>query len=197
MTPKSSHGFLQSASDRRLMSDVRYCYYPRTRAPPEFVEEVVAAFRASEGEISTVEDDNGLKSDDVLDVVRDDLEAIGFDVEEGKKKGEKIHRPVLFGENGEPDLQYEVDGYHEDERYGLEVEASRAVLGNALYRDLVQAAVMVQVDTLVLVVPNVYRYNSGGRTTESRAYEKSNDVIDTVYASGRIELPFETLLIGY
>lgn len=179
------------------MSDVRYCYYPRTRAPPEFVEEVVAAFRASEDEISTVEDDNGLKSDDVLDVVRDDLEAIGFDVEEGKKKGEKIHRPVLFGENGEPDLQYEVDGYHEDERYGLEVEASRAVLGNALYRDLVQAAVMVQVDTLVLVVPNVYRYNSGGRTTESRAYEKSNDVIDTVYASGRIELPFETLLIGY
>lgn len=179
------------------MSDIRYCYYPRTRAPPEFVDEVVAAFRANEDAISTVDDDNGLKSDDVLDVVRDDLEVIGFDVEEGKKKEEKIYRPVLFGENGEPDLQYEVDGYHEGKRYGLEVEASRAVLGNALYRDLVQAAVMVQVDTLVLVVPNVYRYNSGGRTTESKAYEKSNDVIDTVYASGRIELPFETLLIGY
>lgn len=104
---------------------------------------------------------------------------------------------MLFGENGEPDLQYEVDGYHEGKRYGLEVEALRAVLGNALYRDLIQAAVMVQVDTLVLVVPNVYRYNSGGRTTESKAYEKSNHVIDTVYASGRIELPFETLLIGY
>ncbi|WP_237561620.1 hypothetical protein [Halorubrum halophilum] len=157
----------------------------------------MAAFRANEGAISTVEDDNGLKSDDVLNVVRDDLDAIGFDVEEGKKEEEKIHRPVLFGENGEPDLQYEVDGYHEGKRYGLEVEASRAVLGNALYRDLIQAAVMVQVDTLVLVVPNVYRYNNGGRTTESRAYEKSRDVIDTVYASGRVELPFETLLIGY
>lgn len=179
------------------MSDIRYCYYPRTRAPPDFVEEVVAAFRANEDDISTVESDNGLQSDDVLDVVRDDLAAIGFEVEEGKAKDEKIFRPVLFGENGEPDLQYEVDGYHESERYGLEVEASRAVLGNALYRDIVQAAVMVQVDTLVLVVPNVYRYNSGGRTTESRAYEKSSDVIDTVYASGRIELPFETLLIGY
>lgn len=179
------------------MSDIRYCYYPRTRAPPDFVEKVVSAFRANEGTISTAESDNGLKSDEVLDVVRDNLEAIGFEIEEGKSKDEKIFRPVLFGENGEPGLQYEVDGYHEDERYGLEVEASRAVLGNAVYRDLVQAAVMVQVDTLVLVVPNVYRYNSGGRTTESRAYEKSRDVIDTVYASGRIELPFETLLIGY
>ena len=194
---ESSCGFLPSGVERRSMSDICYCYYPRTRAPPEFIDEVVAAFRANEDAISTVDDDNGLKSDDVLDVVRDDLEAIGFDVEEGKKKEEKIHRPVLFGENGEPDLQYEVDGYHEGKRYGLEVEASRAVLGNALYRDLIQAAVMVQVDTLVLVVPNVYRYNSGGRTTESKAYEKSNDVIDTVYASGRIELPFETLLIGY
>ena len=179
------------------MSDIRYCYYPRTRAPPEFVNKVVAAFRANEDAISTVDDDNGLRSDDVLDIVRDDLEVIGFDVEEGKKKEEKIHRPVLFGENGEPDLQYEVDGYHEGQYYGLEVEAGRTVKGNALYRDLIQAAVMVQVDTLVLVVPNVYRYNSGGRTTESKAYEKSNDVIDTVYASGRIELPFETLLIGY
>jgi len=179
------------------MSDIRYCYYPRTRAPPDFVDKVVSAFRRNEETISTAESDNGLKSDDVLDVVRDDLEAIEFEIEEGKSKDEKIFRPVLFGENGEPDLQYEVDGYHEDERYGLEVEASRAVLGNALYRDLIQAAVMVQVDTLVLVVPNVYRYNSGGRTTESRAYDKSSDVIDTVYASGRIELPFETLLIGY
>jgi hypothetical protein len=68
------------------MSDIRYCYYPRTRAPPEFVDEVVAAVRANEDAISTVDDDNGLKSDDVLGVVRDDLEAIGFDVEEGKKK---------------------------------------------------------------------------------------------------------------
>ncbi|EMA64674.1 hypothetical protein [Halorubrum lipolyticum] len=175
------------------MSDIRYCYYPRTRAPPDFVEEVVTAFQANEDAISTVESDNGLKSDDVLDVVRDDMEAIGFEIEEGKSKDEKIFRPVLFGENGEPDLQYEVDGYHEGERYGLEVEASRAVLGNALYRDLIQAAVMVQVDTLVLVVPNVYRYSSG----ESNAYAKCNDVVDTVYASGRIELPFETLLIGY
>lgn len=87
------------------MSDIRYCYYPRTRAPPEFVDEVVAAFQANGDAISTVDDDNVLKSDDVLDVVRNDLEAVGFDIEEGNKKEEKIHRPVLFGENGEPGLQ--------------------------------------------------------------------------------------------
>lgn len=54
------------------MSDIRYRYYPQIRARPDFVNEVVAAFRTSEDGISTVEDDNGLKSDDVLDVVRDD-----------------------------------------------------------------------------------------------------------------------------
>ncbi|MDB9254108.1 hypothetical protein [Halorubrum ezzemoulense] len=70
------------------MSDIRYCYYPRTRAPPEFVDEVVAAFQANGDAISTVDDDNGLKSDDVLDVVRDDLEAVGFDIEEGNNKKE-------------------------------------------------------------------------------------------------------------
>ena len=54
------------------MSDIRYRYYPQIRARPDFVNEVVAAFRTSEDAISTVEDDNGLKSDDVLDVARDD-----------------------------------------------------------------------------------------------------------------------------
>ena len=58
------------------MSDIRYRYYPQIRARPDFVNEVVAAFRTSEDAISTVEDDNGLKSDDVLDVVRDDLEGV-------------------------------------------------------------------------------------------------------------------------
>ena len=77
------------------MSDIRYCYYPRTRALPEFVDEVVAAFRANEDTISSVDDDNRLKSDDVLDVVRDDLEAIDFDVEKEKKRRRSTVRSYL------------------------------------------------------------------------------------------------------
>lgn len=175
------------------MSDIRYYYYPRTEEPPAFVEDVVDAFRKNESTISTTKLDDGLVSDDVLDEARPDLEAIGFDVEEGKRKEEKIHRPVLFGENGEPELRYEVDGYHPEHRYGLEVEAGRAWQGNAIYRDFVQASVMVQVDTLVLAVPNVYKHANG----ENEAFRLTNSVLDTVYAADRVDLPFDTLLVGY
>jgi hypothetical protein len=57
---------------------------------------------------------------------------------------------VFFGENGVPELRYQIDAYSPAWKYGLEVEAGRGWMGNAIYRDLVQAMVMVQVDHLVL-----------------------------------------------
>jgi hypothetical protein len=56
---------------------------------------------------------------------------------------------VFFGENGQPALKYEVDAYHPEWKAGLEIEAGRAVMGNAIYRDLVQALVMVEVDNFI------------------------------------------------
>ena len=76
---------------------------------------------------------------------------------------QKIDRPVFFGENGIPALRYQIDAYHPVWKCGLEVEAGRAWMGNAIYRDLIQALVMVQVEHLVLAVSNVYRYQSGGK----------------------------------
>jgi hypothetical protein len=104
---------------------------------------------------------------------------------------------VLFGANGEPDLQYYVDAYQPEWRCGLEVEAGRAWKGNAIYRDLIQALVMVQVDTLALAVPNVYRYSAGDRTAENRAFDKTKSVIDTLFSTHRFESPYGLLLIGY
>lgn len=174
-------------------STIRYHSFPRTSPPPEFTEQLVGVFRDHEPEIATEHLDDGLKSDAVLTAVRDDLTDIGFDVEQGKKKDEKIFRPVLFGENGEPKLQYEVDAYHPEYSCGLEVEAGRAWKGNAIYRDLIQAMMMVQVDTLALAVPNVYRYSAG----ENPAYEKTRNVVATLYTTARTNLPYETVLIGY
>ena len=94
----------------------------------------------------------------MLKTLRPDLVDIGFNVEAGKKRKEKIKRPVFFGERGEPTLKYEVDAYHPDWRCGMEVEAGRAWMGNAVYRDLIQAIVMVQVDILILAVANVYKH---------------------------------------
>lgn len=183
----------------RIMADssIRYQSFPRTSPPPEFARELVNVFRAHEDEIATEDLDDGLKSDAVLAELRGDLTDIGFDVEEGKKKEEKIFRPVLFGENGEPQLQYEVDAYHPEYGCGLEVEAGRAWKGNAIYRDLIQAMMMVQVDTLALAVPNVYRYSRGDSIGENPAYRKTRDVIATLYDIGRADLPYDTVLIGY
>lgn len=176
-----------------MPSDIRYYSYPLTEKPPSFAEEVALAFRAHEEEISTRELDDGLKSDDVLDAVRPDLEDLGFDVETGKAREDKIHRPVLYGRDGEPQLKYEVDAYHEDWRCGLEVEAGRAWKGNAVYRDLIQGMMMVRVDVLVLAVPNLYKYSSG----TNPAFDKTRSVVETLYGVDRFELPYDLVLLGY
>lgn len=93
--------------------------------------------------MGTVHLKKGLTSNEVLAVLRDGLISLGFQVEAGKQKGDKIQRPVLFGEHGEPTLNYEIDAYHLDWRCGLEVEAGRAWMGNAIYRDLVKGLVML------------------------------------------------------
>ena len=89
-------------------------------------------------------------------MLRADLVELGFDVEASKRAKDKIKRPVFFGENAQPDLQYEVDAWHPKWRAGLEVEAGRAWMGNAIYRDLIQALVMVDMDHLFLAVPKAY-----------------------------------------
>jgi len=42
-----------------------------------------------------------------------------------------------------------IDAYQPDWRCALEVEGGRGWMGNAVYRDLVQAMVIVQVDDLL------------------------------------------------
>jgi len=50
----------------------------------------------SEGLISTVELEKGLTSDVVLQHIRPELESLGFEVEAGKRKEQKIERPVFL-----------------------------------------------------------------------------------------------------
>jgi len=47
-------------------------------------------------------------------------------------------------------------------------------MGNAVYRDFVQAAVMVGVEHLCLAVSNVYRYRSSGKPATSRDYANTS-----------------------
>ena len=176
---------------------VRFSTFPRTQTPPGFLAEVVAVFDQHSGEIGTTQGKKGLTSDQALAVLRSDLVALGFGVESGKRTKDKIRRPVFFGENAQPDLQYEVDAWHPEWRAGLEVEAGRAWMGNAVYRDLVQALVMVEMDHLLLAVPQAYRYRSSGRVTVSKDYENTVSVAQALYGHSRITMPFSLCVIGY
>jgi hypothetical protein len=122
---------------------------------------------------------------------------LGFQVEIAKNKAGRIERPVFYGENGVPTLRYQIDAYHPDWKCGLEVEAGRAWMGNAVYRDLIQAMVMVQVDHLCLAVPNQYKYLSGGRKTVSQDYENTRAVVDALYGHTRVAIPYGLTLVGY
>jgi hypothetical protein len=171
--------------------------FPKTEPPPDFVEGIVEVFRRHESQIATLLLAKGLTSDQVLGVLRDDLVGLGFQVESSKKHDEKIHRPVFFGEDGVPTLKYEIDAYHTEWRCGLEVEAGRAIMGGAVYRDLVQALVMVGVETLILAVSNEYKHFSQGRQTSAKDYDMTVRVADTLYQQRRFQLPYRLVVVGY
>ena len=171
--------------------------FPKTEPPPIFARELAGIFSKHEQLCGTRGLAKGLTSNQVLMIIHDDLVALGFQVEAGKQKADKIQRPVFFGESGEATLKYEIDAYHPEWRCGLEVEAGRAWMGNAIYRDLIQGLVMVQVDVLVLAVPNAYKYKSGGRTVSSSDYNNTISVAETLFSHTRVRLPYALLVIGY
>lgn len=140
-----------------------------------------------------------LTSDAVLAALSPGLHELGYTVETGKTAASKVRRPVLFGEGGSPTVTYEVDGVHDDLGIVLEVEAGRGARGNAAYRDVIRASLIVDVRFLVLLMPVVYRINmTSGRKTQVAAYREARDMLEAIYASRRLPLPFEgVLLVGY
>ena len=176
---------------------IRFSTFPRTEPPPSFTSTIVDVFKQHESLISTERLSKGVASDIVLGIVRGDLVTLGFDVEGGKQKAQKIERPVFFGENGIPTVRYQIDAYHTGWECGLEIEAGRAWMGNAVFRDLIQACAMVQVRFLVLAISNAYKYMSSGRQTVSEDYQHAIRLADSLYGHSRFRLPYDLILIGY
>ena len=176
---------------------IRYTSYPRTEPPPAFVDKVVGVFQEHRTDISTEPLAKGLTSDQVLNLLRQDLVQLGFEVEEGKRRAQKIQRPVFYGENGVPTIRYEVDAYNSEWQCGLEIEAGRAWMGNAVYRDLIQACVMVQVQYLVLAVPNSYKYLTSGRQAVSNDYQNTTALAEALFGHSRFRLPYDLVVVGY
>lgn len=82
-------------------TNIQYQFFPRSIGLIEPMEEVINVFKKAEDKISS--STNDLKSDDVLSIVRPELEKIGYCVEQNKKDEGKIKVPVLFGCNNSID----------------------------------------------------------------------------------------------
>ncbi len=182
---------------RRPTEYPAWIYYPPRARPPEWVRDFVAVVASSRLKIDTSVV-RGLRSDLVLRELAPGLQGLGFVVETGKHAGERIQRPVLFGLNGEALVRYDVDAVHDDLGIIVEVEAGRGARGNAVYRDLVRASLIVSTRFLALGVMSAYRHMSAGREINVAGFAEARSILDAVYASGRLQLPFEgVLLFGY
>ena len=69
-------------------TNIQYQFFPRSIGLIEPMEEVINVFKKAEDKISS--STNDLKSDDVLSIVRPELEKIGYCVEQNKKDEGKI-----------------------------------------------------------------------------------------------------------
>ncbi|MBX3417516.1 MAG: hypothetical protein KF851_07945 [Pirellulaceae bacterium] len=131
-----------------------------------------------------------LDSNGVLAVVRPELQSIGFIVEIGKKVSEKISVPVLFGRNGILEKSFDADAFHVATGFVLEVEAGRGVVNNQFLKDLFQACMMTDVRYLGIAVANQYGNN--------KDFEAVCRFFDTLYATDRLKLPLDgVLILGY
>ena len=137
---------------------INYMYFPKTKQLDLVSNKIVMTFEAVSDRIDSI--NHQLKSNEVLEVVRLNLEEIGFTVEKSKQAGDKIHVPVLFGLNGKVEKAFEADAYYPAKKYIVEVEAGRGVTNYQFLKDFFEACVMYEVENLCIAVRNIYRNNN-------------------------------------
>lgn len=179
------------------MSYPQWSYYPRNVRPPEWTASFVAVVAAVEPSVSTAKHKTGLSSDAVLQQLPPGLVAQGYLVETGKTAAGKIKRPVLFGENGVAEVSYEIDAFHDELGIAVEVEAGRGARGNANYRDIVRTSLILDARFFALLLP----WHTGTKAAARRSRcgpTRTRAQLNAIYASQRLRLPFEgVLLLGY
>ncbi len=167
---------------------IKYQFFPRSISTTPDIEAILKCFEKAFSKIDSSK--NKLESNDVLELIKKDLQTLNFKVEQGKKGDDKIKVPVLFGLNNKIDKAFNADAISPDGKIVIEVEAGRAVANNQFLKDIFQASMMFGVEYLVIAVRNDYR---GGDD-----FGKVFNFLETMYISNRIILPLKgILLIGY
>jgi hypothetical protein len=167
---------------------INWQFFPKSKILPKHLELVVNVFEKHEEEITS--DNFNHNSNSVLENIRLGLEQINYLVEKSKTNADKIKVPVLFGPNGKLEKYFDADGYNSETKTVIEVEAGRAVTNYQFLKDLFQASMMYEVEFLVIAVRKDYRGN--------KDFQSVITFFDTLYASGRLLLPLNgILIIGY
>lgn len=167
---------------------IEWIYFPKSNRPHPLCEQIVQAFAASLAGIGSA--DNKRDSNTVLSIVSPALRGRGFAVEASKKRIDKIHVPVLFGRGGKVAKAFEVDAFHAEQGFVLEIEAGRAVDNNQFLKDLFEACMMHDAEYFCVAVRRNYRGKDD--------YEIVTTFLETLYASRRLTLPLKgVLVIGY
>ena len=170
------------------MSKINWKFYPANNQPPDFIVELVKVFAENHDKIASTKFDHD--SNTVLHYISQSLIDIGFLVEKGKKKDDKICIPVLFGLNGKIEKKFDADAYNESKKIVLEVEAGRGVLNNQFLKDYFQACMMLNVEYFAVAVRNNYKNRDD--------FSEVIRFFDSLYASGRIITKLKgVLIIGY
>ena len=167
---------------------IKFHFFPRSIPTTNKLLEVTQIFQTYASQIDSAK--YNFSSNEVLLIVSEGLERIGFKVEKSKSAEDKIPVPVLFGLNNQPSKSFLADAIHIPDKIVIEVEAGRAVVNNQFLKDIFQASMMIDIEYLVLAVRNTYR--------GSDDFQKVYNFLDTLYTSQRIILPLKGILvIGY
>ena len=173
---------------------INWQYFPKSHTLPDKLQGTVAVFHKHASQVcSTQKATAMISSDDVRCVLTRGLQKIGYAVEKGKNKADKVAIPVVYGINGKPEEQFFADAYHREGQVVLKIEAAAAVTNYRFLLDLFQACVMDEVQYCVIAVRNVNKTSNG-----QRDFATVVGFMETIHASQKLKLPLAgVLIIGY
>ena len=173
------------------MSNIKYTFFSDNETMTQVFKETIEVFKKNYKYISSEKIDQ-IKSNEVLHELTTDLQDIGWWVETGKKKEEKI-RLTVYNNDGTPKRYYEVDGLHKQSGTIMEIEACRAIINNQILRDVLKASSLDNINYLILSVRNMTKQK------KKTLYDYNNVIfdIDDVWRNIKPPKLKGILVIGY
>ena len=147
-------------SDESLINDVYISLNKHLNDSelPKILEKVLQAFRNANTDIQhtkkiLLEKNDRVESNKILAIVAPELKNIGFDVETGKKKKDKLQLKSYSNT-----VNFQVDAWNKSEKCVVEIEAGRAFANNQHIKDFYEVCVAEEeIEYLCIAVRNKYR----------------------------------------